>query len=280
MNRGYVRLWRKSLDAGWIKNHKLWAFWTYCLMKATHKEFDEIVGLQVVHLIPGQFVFGRKKASKETGLTEREIRTILAFLRNAGNLTIKTTNKFSIITIINWPTYQGDTSENDQLSDQPPTSKRPHTNTITHKNIKNFSSDSVEIRLSELLFEKILSRNLKHKKPDLQTWAKNIDLMLRVDSRTPEDIRAIILWSQNHTFWPKVILSTAKLREKFDQLQVQMTMGAEETKRSNDATSRPSIPDGFTCPRCSKRIVVKADLTPRGCVYCEMAGQEPVEVRA
>jgi hypothetical protein len=44
MNRGYVRLWRKSLDAGWIKNHKLWAFWTYCLMKASYKEYDAIVG--------------------------------------------------------------------------------------------------------------------------------------------------------------------------------------------------------------------------------------------
>ena len=133
MNRGYVRLWRKSLDAGWIRNHKLWAFWTYCLLKASHKEFDTIVGLQIIHLMPGQFIFGRKKASKETGLTEREIRTILELLRKAGNLTIKTTNKFSIITIINWPTYQGDVSENDQLNDQLPTNKGPHTNTITHK---------------------------------------------------------------------------------------------------------------------------------------------------
>jgi hypothetical protein len=106
MNRGYVRLWRKSLDAGWIKNHKLWAFWSYCLMKATHKEYDAIVGLQVVHLIPGQFIFGRRKASEETGLTEREIRTIIAFLINCGNLTIKTTNKYSIITIVNWHIYQ------------------------------------------------------------------------------------------------------------------------------------------------------------------------------
>ena len=81
MNRGYVRLWRKSLDAGWIRNHKLWAFWTYCLMKASYKEFDAIVGLQVVHLMPGQFIFGRKKAAEETGLTEREIRTIIDFLR-------------------------------------------------------------------------------------------------------------------------------------------------------------------------------------------------------
>ena len=108
MNRGYVRLWRKSLDAGWIRNHKLWAFWSYCLLKASYKEYDAIVGLQIIHLLPGQFIFGRKKASKETGLTEQQIRTILAFLRKAGNLTIKTTNKFSIITIINWPTYQGD----------------------------------------------------------------------------------------------------------------------------------------------------------------------------
>jgi len=134
MNRGYVRLYRKSIDSGWIKNHKLWAFWTYCLMKATHKEFDAIVGLQVVHLMPGQFIFGRKKAAEETGLTEREIRTIIAFLINCGNLTIKTTNKFSIISIVNWISYQGDDIENDQLNDQPLTNKGPHTNTITHKN--------------------------------------------------------------------------------------------------------------------------------------------------
>jgi hypothetical protein len=133
MNRGYVKLWRKSNDAGWIKNHKLWAFWTWCLMKATHKEFDAIVGLQVIHLMPGQFIFGLKKASVETGLTIREIRTILEFLKKAGNLTIKTTNKFSIITIINWPIYQSNDTENDTLNDKPLTNKGQHTRTIEHK---------------------------------------------------------------------------------------------------------------------------------------------------
>jgi len=219
MNRGYVRLWRKSLDAGWIRNHKLWAFWTYCLMKASHKEFDAIVGLQIVHLMPGQFIFGRKKAAEETGLTEREIRTILDFLRKAGNLTIKTTNKFSIISIINWNTYQGEEIENDQLNDQQRANKGPHTNTITHK---IFLSDSIEFRLAELLLEKIMIRNPNHKKPNLQTWAKDIDLMIRLDKRTPEDIRRIIEWCQADTFWQKNILSTGKLREKFDQLWLKM----------------------------------------------------------
>ena len=128
MNRGYVRLWRKSLDAGWIRNHKLWAFWSYCLMKASWTEYDAIVGLQVVHLLPGQFIFGRKKAAEETGLTEREIRDRLEALKREGNLTIKTTNKFSIISIINWAIYQGEDSEKDQLNDKQLTSKGPHTN--------------------------------------------------------------------------------------------------------------------------------------------------------
>ncbi|MCX5829210.1 MAG: hypothetical protein NTV58_14580 [Deltaproteobacteria bacterium] len=148
MNRGYVRLWRKSMDAGWIKNHKLWAFWTYCLMKASHKEFDAVIGLQVVHLMPGQFIFGRKKAVEETGLTEREIRTIIALLIKAGNMTIKTTNKFSVISIVNWPIYQGDETENDQQNDQQTTSKRPHTNTGTHEHIK--TPGEILLKISEL----------------------------------------------------------------------------------------------------------------------------------
>jgi hypothetical protein len=166
MNRGYVRLWRKSLDAGWIKNHKLWAFWTWCLLKASHKEYDLIVGLQRVNLLPGQFIFGRKKAAKETGLTEREIRTILDFLKKCGNLTIKTTNKFSIITIVNWHIYQSEETENDQQNDQQLTSKGPQTKTKEYK--KNIMSESNPD------FDRFYSVYPKHeaKKRARQVWEK------------------------------------------------------------------------------------------------------------
>lgn len=136
MDRGYVKLWRKSLDAGWIRDHKLWAFWTWCLLKATHTEFDAIVGRQRIRLMPGQFIFGRRKAAEETGLTEQEIRTIIAFLKKVGNLTIKSTNKFSIISIVNWPIYQAEDLSINPLTNQQLTSKQPHTRTEEHKNIK------------------------------------------------------------------------------------------------------------------------------------------------
>jgi hypothetical protein len=126
MNRGFVKLWRKSIESGWLANHKLWAFWSYCLLKATYRSCSVIVGCQQVQLEPGQFVYGRKKAAQETGLSEQELRTCIAFLKKAGNLTIKSTNKFSVITIANWGCYQ---SEPDEATNRS-TNEQPTTNHI------------------------------------------------------------------------------------------------------------------------------------------------------
>lgn len=106
MRRGYVKLWRKSLDSGMIKNHKLWTFWTWCLMKATHQPYEYTIGYQRVNCELGQFPFGRKIASHELNMPEATIRKCLSTLVKSENLTIKSTNKYSIITILNWDSYQ------------------------------------------------------------------------------------------------------------------------------------------------------------------------------
>jgi len=122
---GWVKLWRKSLESGLLQNHELWAFWCWCLLKATHKEHKQMVGWQTVELQPGQFIFGRKQAASELALTERKIRTCAKKLENLGNLTINSTNKYSIITIVNWETYQQSDQQSDQQNDQRVTSGRP-----------------------------------------------------------------------------------------------------------------------------------------------------------
>jgi hypothetical protein len=127
---GYVKLWRKSMESAVFKNANVWKFWCWCLMKATHKPVQILVGYQRVDLVPGQFIFGRAKASKELRLSEREIRTCVDTLSKLENMTIKATNKFSIISICNWDTYQNGKNENDQHNDQQATNKRP---TSDHK---------------------------------------------------------------------------------------------------------------------------------------------------
>jgi hypothetical protein len=95
-------------------------------------------------------------------------------------------------------------------------------NKVNKVNKKAFLSDSIEYRLANYLLKFILNRNPNHKRPNLQTWAKYIDLMLRVDNKKSDDIKAVIRWCQNDTFWQNNILSTRKLKEKFDQLFLKM----------------------------------------------------------
>ncbi len=83
---------------------------------------------------------------------------------------------------------------------------------------KPFVETSDEVRLSELLFSLMLQNNPKAKKPNIQAWAKHIDYMLRLDKRSVEEIKQVIHWSQQDHFWLVNILSTGKLREKFDKL--------------------------------------------------------------
>ena len=102
-------------------NANLVYFWCYCLLKATHKQRIAKVGFQNVPLEPGQFIFGRLTASKETGLSEQTIRTAIDSLRKSQNLTIKSTNKFSIISIVKWAEYQEEVTSK-------VTNKQPATN--------------------------------------------------------------------------------------------------------------------------------------------------------
>jgi len=147
MQRGYIKTWRKVIDSGWLQNHKLWVFWSWCLLKASYKEYDLIVGCQRVHLMPGEFVFGLNKASDELKMSIRAIRTLIAFLKKSQNVTIKTTNKFSVISIVNWDAYQQTEILNDNQNDKPLTSNRQATDNkqeVKNKRIKEYTSDFLQ----------------------------------------------------------------------------------------------------------------------------------------
>ena len=91
----------------------------------------------------------------------------------------------------------------------------------------SFSPDSVEYGLAKLLFDLILKRNSGHKRPDMDMWSGHIDDMIRLDGRKPDDIKSVIEWCQSNKtpesrFWNNNVLSTDKLRQKFDQLKLKM----------------------------------------------------------
>ncbi|OPY85702.1 MAG: hypothetical protein A4E65_00064 [Syntrophorhabdus sp. PtaU1.Bin153] len=125
-SKGWIRMYRRVLEKGWLANPKLWAFWSWCLLKASHRARTVIVDHQTINLQPGQFLFGRKRAAAELCQSEQSIRTHLAFLKNIErSITIQATNRFSIITVVNWTCYQGEKHAYDHPQDQQLTNKSP-----------------------------------------------------------------------------------------------------------------------------------------------------------
>lgn len=93
---------------------------------------------------------------------------------------------------------------------------------------QGFVEDSIEFRLAEKLFHRILELDSDHKKPDLQKWAHHIDLLIRIDRKNPIEIGKIIdlahddLKPRDEFCWARNILSTKKLREKYSQLKIKL----------------------------------------------------------
>lgn len=99
--------------------------------------------------------------------------------------------------------------------------------------------EPVDLDLATLLRDRIQTNTPTFKEPNLNMWAKHVRLMRERDKRTPDQIRYLIEWSQKDPFWQANILSTSKLREKFDTLvaQVKRKVSVETLKRSNIAFS-------------------------------------------
>jgi len=139
MNNGYIKLYRKSIDSQAFKNEGLWQVWTWCLMKANHKEAWLSIktgrGETQVHILPGQFIFGRKSAAKELRMKESSIRNRMVKLKNMQNLDMQPDTHYSIVTIINWEIYQDNNLKEDRQEDRQRTTKGQPKD--TNKNDKN-----------------------------------------------------------------------------------------------------------------------------------------------
>jgi len=120
MHRGFVALWRKYLRSEVFLDDGLWKLWTLCLAKANWEsnsiKMDGVT--QPVKLKPGQFITGRdalhanyhqgRRGYKKRHPSAKTLWRWLKKLENMQLLSIKSTNKFSIITMANWPIEQAD----------------------------------------------------------------------------------------------------------------------------------------------------------------------------
>ena len=143
MNRGYIKIWRRIFDEGWYQKPLIAHLAIHLILKANYKEKKIIFNKSEMIIKRGEFVTGRDTLKRETGLTLQNIRTALRVLVNCQFLTIKSTNKFSIITICNYEQYQDNLDQSNQQTNQQVTSKQPASNqqVTTNNNDNKLKND-------------------------------------------------------------------------------------------------------------------------------------------
>ena len=122
---------------GWIKIHRGLLDWewysdTNCVRLALHLllmanfQTKRWRGITVER---GQLVTSRSILSRETGLSEREVRTAMSKLEKSDFLTIRAPSSYTIVTICNYEKYQSsETADRPACwptADRAPTSHRP-----------------------------------------------------------------------------------------------------------------------------------------------------------
>lgn len=105
----YIKLNRKILEWEWYKNINTKIIFLHCMLKANWKD-GKFEGTTVPR---GSFISSIPKLSLETDLTVREVRTALEHLKATGELTVKTTSKYSVFTVNNYNLYQDNDTQND-----------------------------------------------------------------------------------------------------------------------------------------------------------------------
>lgn len=120
MTAGWIKLHRQMTEWEWYNDANTIRLFLHLLLTANHDD-NRWQGVMVRR---GQRIAGRHTLSEELGISERSIRTSLKRLKSTSEVTIKATNRFSVITVNNYEKYQSK-ELSDQPSVQPRANKRP-----------------------------------------------------------------------------------------------------------------------------------------------------------
>ncbi|WP_304409718.1 hypothetical protein [Faecalibaculum rodentium] len=153
------------MDSGWIKLHRKLTEWEWYTDVPTKTLFIHL--LLTANSKPGKWrgidvpagakITSREKLSKETGLSQQQIRTALNKLESTNEVTKSTTATYTLIKLTNYEKYQlSNQVSNQQATNEQPSINQPATtnNKKRMKERKNDDDDDSSSEVASSLFGK------------------------------------------------------------------------------------------------------------------------------
>lgn len=103
----------RSVLNHWImKDAEYFRIWFVMLATAKYKDNTEEIEEQLVNMKRGEFVFGRKSWSKDWGISEGRLRTLIKKLLKDNMIQlVQNFNKFTIYKVVNYEKYNSQSSQ-------------------------------------------------------------------------------------------------------------------------------------------------------------------------
>lgn len=174
--QGYIKLFRKFTNWEWYNNINVRIVFLHLLLIANHKEKQ----WQGIKIDKGQVLTSLEHLSKEVGLTVQQTRTALTKLKSTNEITNKSTNKYTLITLVNWGKYQLDkekiTNEiTSNVTNEQQTNNKQITTNNNDKNEKNIKENNKKKSYGE--FDNVLLTDEEYAKLDKSNLLSYIEIL-------------------------------------------------------------------------------------------------------
>ena len=133
----WIKLDRNILEWGWYKDANTARLFIHLLLKANIKD-AVFMGVRIKR---GELATSQPNLAEELDLSVFNVRTAIKHLKATGEITVRTTPKFSVISIVNYERYQENPQSNAQAtsrsSHSQPTGNPQQSKNIRRKERKN-----------------------------------------------------------------------------------------------------------------------------------------------
>ena len=108
--KGYIKIHRKFRDWEWYSEPVVKDVFLHLLITASWED-SRYKGHEIK---AGQTIITVSGLANELGVSTRQVRTAMEKLESTGEITRKTTNRFTVVTVENWSLYQADYDDDDK----------------------------------------------------------------------------------------------------------------------------------------------------------------------
>lgn len=269
--QGFVVIWRKILDSK-IFSYDITTSGVAitCILKANWQS-KYWHGRKIER---GQFITSQVKFARECKLSRKQLRTVIDRLVEADFLDIKTDNKYTLFTVINYNTYQdyneprgqqkgqqganegttkgqqGDTTKQYKQYEQcnkgnnkksPGSETAPESSSRKPKVKKkpSYKFTEEDFQTAKLIQQAVINTNpynCSAKDADLDKWANEIRLLKAKKKVDQPTLEKILDWVFKVKFWKTTIQSPSGLINNWDTATAQMVEEMGDSNKKKSAT--------------------------------------------